>query len=248
MAPLPLSPQDALVELSRIRLDEASLDEVLQLIADLARRSLPGVAEVSVTLLRGGSPQSVAVTGDVALLLDEWQYRQGHGPCLDAAITGDTLLVSDTATEERWPAWAARAVDGGIGSTLAIGLPIQEAVVGALNLYGPTPRAFDAESVELARTFAAYAAVALANAHLYASTASLAEQMRAAMESRAVIEQAKGIIMGQRRCTADEAFGILARLSQDTNRSLRDVAAALVGRATSPTHSASASHWSGRVG
>ncbi|WP_432907117.1 GAF and ANTAR domain-containing protein [Micromonospora matsumotoense] len=232
MAALPLKPHDALAELGRVRLDEVGVDEVLQLIADLAQHSLRGVSEVSVTLLRGGVPQSVAVTGDVALLLDEWQYRQGHGPCLDAAITGDTLVVPDTATEERWPAWAARAVDAGVGSTLASGLPIQEAVVGALNLYGTTPRAFDAETVELAQTFAAYAAVALANAHLYAGTAALAEQMRAAMENRAVIEQAKGIIMGQRRCTADEAFGILARLSQDTHRRLRDVAAALVGRAT----------------
>ncbi|MEV4727381.1 GAF and ANTAR domain-containing protein, partial [Micromonospora humida] len=164
--------------------------------------------------------------------LDEWQYRQGHGPCLDASVTGDTLVVSDTGTEERWPGWATRAADAGIGSVVAIGLPIQEAVVGALNLYGARPHTFDAETVELARTFAAYAAVALANAHLYASTATLAEQMRSAMESRAVIEQAKGIIMGQRRCTADEAFGILAKLSQDSHRRLRDVAAALVGRAT----------------
>ncbi|MGX4654610.1 ANTAR domain-containing protein [Micromonospora sp. SCSIO 07396] len=232
MAAPPLSPHDALTRLGRIRLDEVGVDEVLGMIADLACRSLRGVSEVSVTLLRGGSPQSVAVTGDNALRLDEWQYRQGHGPCLDASVTGDTLVVSDTGTEERWPGWAMRAVDAGVGSVVAIGLPIQEAVVGALNLYGTRPHAFDAETVELARTFAAYAAVALANAHLYASTATLADQMRSAMESRAVIEQAKGIIMGQRRCTADEAFGILAKLSQDSHRRLRDVAAALVGRAT----------------
>ncbi|SCG39048.1 GAF and ANTAR domain-containing protein [Micromonospora rifamycinica] len=235
MRPLPLTPHDALAELGRLRLDETGVDEVLRMVADLARSSLRGASEVSVTLLRGSSPQSVAVTGDVALLLDEWQYRQGHGPCLDASITGDTLTVVDTGTEERWPAWASRAVDAGVGSAVAIGLPIQEAVVGALNLYGTARHAFDAETVELAQTFAAYAAVALANAHLYASATTLAAQMRTAMESRAVIEQAKGIIMGQRRCTADEAFGILATISQDTNRRLRDVAAALVGRATAGT-------------
>jgi GAF domain-containing protein len=235
MAPLPPTPHEALAELGRLRLDETGVDEVLQLIADLARRSLRGASEVSVTLLRGSDPQSVVVTGDRALLLDEWQYRQAHGPCLDASITGDTLIVADTGTEERWPAWASRAVDAGVGSAVAIGLPIQEAVVGALNLYGTARHAFDAETVELAQTFAAYAAVALANAHLYASATTLAAQMRTAMESRAVIEQAKGIIMGQRRCTADEAFGILATISQDTNRRLRDVAAALVGRATAGT-------------
>jgi AmiR/NasT family two-component response regulator len=83
----------------------------------------------------------------------------------------------------------------------------------------------------LAQTFAGYAAVALANAHLYDTQASLAQHMQAAMENRAVIEQAKGIIMGDRRCSPDEAFQILAKLSQDTNRKLRDVATALVANA-----------------
>jgi AmiR/NasT family two-component response regulator len=73
--------------------------------------------------------------------------------------------------------------------------------------------------------------VALANAHLYDSTATLARHMQTAMESRAVIEQAKGIVMGERRCTAEEAFAVLVKVSQDSNRKLRDVAAALVERA-----------------
>lgn len=66
------------------------------------------------------------------------------------------------------------------------------------------------------------------NAHLYDATASLAQHMQAAMEHRAVIEQAKGILIGERHCTPDEAFAILAKLSQDTNTKLRDVASALV--------------------
>ena len=65
----------------------------------------------------------------------------------------------------------------------------------------------------------------MANAHLYDSTANLAHHMQAAMESRAVIEQAKGIVMGERRCSAEEAFAILVKVSEDTNRKLRDVAA-----------------------
>jgi AmiR/NasT family two-component response regulator len=76
--------------------------------------------------------------------------------------------------------------------------------------------------------------VALANAHLYDTTASLAHHMQTAMESRAIIEQAKGIIMAERRCTSEDAFGILVKVSQDTNRKLRDVATALVDRATHP--------------
>jgi AmiR/NasT family two-component response regulator len=83
----------------------------------------------------------------------------------------------------------------------------------------------------MAQTFSAYAAVALANAHLYDTTATLAQHMQAAMQHRAVIEQAKGILIAGRGCSPEEAFTILRKLSQDTNRKLRDVAAALVDQA-----------------
>ena len=114
---------------------------------------------------------------------------------------------------------------------MSIGLPVQEAVVGALNVYARTPHAFDGDSVSLLETFAAYAAVALANAELYDSTATLARQMQEAMANRAVIEQAKGIVMAERRCSPAEAFAVLAKVSQDSNRKVRDVAQALVDRA-----------------
>ena len=122
----------------------------------------------------------------------------------------------------------------GARSSLSIGLPVQEVVVGALNIYsttagGPSTRTPSPSP----KTFAGYAAVALANAHLYDTTATLAQHMQTAMQSRAVIEQAKGIIMGDRRCSADEAFEILVKVSQDSNRKLRDVATALVERAQS---------------
>jgi GAF domain-containing protein len=120
------------------------------------------------------------------------------------------------------------AADRGIGSTLSVPLPVQRQVTGALNFYATETAAFSEESVELAQTFAAHAAVAAANAHLYASTAALAEQMKQAMATRAVIEQAKGIIMRDRNCTPDEAFDSLVRLSQETHLKLREVAQRLV--------------------
>ncbi|MGW4465038.1 GAF and ANTAR domain-containing protein [Micromonospora sp. NPDC004704] len=231
MSDTPLDPTDAFAELGRIKLSDTDLDGILDRIAQLAKRTIPGAEEVSVTLVRGDNARTAAFTGGLALSLDEWQYESGHGPCLDAAVTATTMSVPDMLAETRWPDWAARARTEGAQSSLSIGLPVQEAVVGALNIYGVKPEAFDEDAVTLAQTFAAYAAVALANAHLYHSTATLAQQMEAAMQSRAVIEQAKGIVMGDRRCTADEAFAILVKVSQDSNRKLRDVAAALVDRA-----------------
>jgi GAF domain-containing protein len=231
MAQQPTEPHAAFTELGRIKFDETNLDGVLARVADLARKTLPGASEVSVTLVHDRRAHTAAFTGHLALDLDEWQYESGHGPCLQAAADQATVSIMNTATDTRWPDWSRRAAAAGAGSSLSVGLPILDNVTGALNIYGSDPRAFNDEAIMLAQTFAGYAAVALANAHLYDTTANRAQHMQAAMESRAVIEQAKGIIMGERRCTADQAFDILTKISQNSNRKLRDVAAALVRRA-----------------
>jgi GAF domain-containing protein len=225
---------EAFGRLGRIKLSQTDLTGVLRTIADVAVRTIPGAAEASVTLVRGSDAHTAAFTGGLARDLDEAQYEAGYGPCLDASATSATFSVPRTATETRWPKWAAEAAGRGVSSVLSIGLPIQEAVTGALNIYGHEPDVFDDDAVMLAQTFAGYAAVALANATLYDATANLAQHLQTAMDSRAVIEQAKGIIMGERRCTADEAYRILDKASQDGNRRLRDVAAALVARADAP--------------
>jgi GAF domain-containing protein len=230
----PMDPMAAFAHLGQIKLADNDLQTVLQTIADLAKRTIPGIDEVSVTLLRDNEPHTAAFTGEVAMQLDEGQYRFGYGPCLEAAASATTTAVPDMSAEDRWPRWTRQALEHGVGSSLSIGLPIKETVSCALNLYATKPNALDDDAVILAQTFAGYAAVALANAHVYDATASLAQQLQAAMDSRAVIEQAKGIIMGERRCTADEAFLILAKASQDSNRKLRDVATALVHQTGKP--------------
>ncbi|SCG61995.1 GAF and ANTAR domain-containing protein [Micromonospora zamorensis] len=235
MAQQPIDPNAAISELGQIKFGETDLSGVLSQVSELARRTIPGAEEVSVTLLKQEGAHTAAFSGEMALRLDELQYEYEQGPCLEAAKEAAVVSVPDMSEEVRWPQWAAQAVQGGALSSLSIGFPIQETVLGALNIYGVKPGAFDDDAVTLAQTFAGYAAVALANAHLYDTTATLAAQMQSAMQSRAVIEQAKGIIMGERRCTPDEAFAVLAKVSQDSNRKLRDVASALVERAARPS-------------
>lgn len=234
MAQPPTDPTHAFTELGRIRLAETDLNGVLARVAELAKRTLDGASEVSVTVIRGGVPHTAAFTGGLAVRLDEWQYEPGEGPCLSAAATGEIVSIPKLCDEIRWPRWTPRAVAAGAQSSLSIGLPMQDSVVGALNIYGTRPDAFDEHAVIVAQTFAGYAAVAIANAHLYHTAAALAGHLQNAMESRAVIEQAKGIIMGERRCTTEDAFAILSKVSQDSNRKLRDVAAALVELAQRP--------------
>jgi GAF domain-containing protein len=175
-----------------------------------------------ITLVGPGGAHTAAFTGPRAMTVDEWQYQQGHGPCLAAAAANITVTVPDLAGESRWPDWADRAIDAGVHSSMSIGLPLHESVSGAVNVYAAKPHAFDENAVILGETFAGYAAVAMANAHLYEGPA------RSAMDNRAVIEQAKGIIMAECRCTADEAFAVLAKLAQYAHRDLHAAAATLV--------------------
>ena len=135
----PMDPTEAFAELSRIKLSETDVDGVLRKIAELAERTVPGSDEVSVTLVRGKGAYTATYTGDVALALDKVQYELGAGPCLDAAASGDSLSLVDMSTETRWPQFAARALEAGIHSSLSMGMPIQENVGGALNIYAVKP-------------------------------------------------------------------------------------------------------------
>lgn len=222
---------EALAELGRIDFARHDLRGVLSRVATLARSTLVPGGEVSITLLRGGAASTAAFTGEPALRLDETQYRSAAGPCLDAASTGKTRLVIDMATETRWPAFTAAAGTAGISSSLSVPMPIQDGIAGALNIYSPSAQAFDAGTVELGRAFAAHAAVAIGNAHLFDEATARARRMREAMDGRAVVEQAKGVLMGERRCSADEAFEILRDLAGAGDHKVHEVATMLVERA-----------------
>ena len=225
-------PQDAFDELGRIALADHSMATVMDKVAALTKATLVGADEVSVTLLERGRAKTVAFTGPVAIHLDERQYERGYGPCLDSIDGGEPVRIDAMSTESRWPSWSDEAWQQGVGSSLSLPVPMQREVTAALNVYSRRERAFDDDAVELAGTFAAYAGVALTNMHLYEAQGRIAEQLQVAMHARAVIEQAKGILMGQRRCSAAEAFDVLVLLSQQSNRRLRDVARGLVDDAT----------------
>jgi hypothetical protein len=110
-------------------------------------------------------------------------------------------------------------------------------LIGALNLYCPKPQAFDAEAVSIGEVVAAHAGLASHVAAAFFRHRNLADQLGQAIESRSTIEQAKGILMGSRRCDADEAFGLLVSLSSRSHRKLRDVAADIVAGVASSTES-----------
>jgi GAF domain-containing protein len=207
------------------------LGAVLERIARLATEEIPGVDEASVTLLKNGKARSAAFTGALAVDLDERQYETGFGPCLDAAVSGATVAVPDMSAETTYAAFAQEAARRGVTHSMSVGLPIGTSTVGGLNLYGLRGDPYGDVAIDGARTFAGVAAIAVANAAALADAVEEAEGLRAAMQTRAVIEQAKGMIMADRKCSADEAFRLLTQASNHSNRKLRDVARSIVENA-----------------
>jgi transcriptional regulator with GAF, ATPase, and Fis domain len=217
-------PDDALDRLGRIRLADHSMRSLLGEIASLAASSLPGRLEASVTFLTGDDPVTVVSTGQLALDLDETQYGIGGGPCMLAAAGGEPVEIEDMRTDGRWPAFLEEAVARGCLSSLSLPLSVHEGVSGALNVYARERAPFDERSRDFALRFASYGAVVAGNMLVYESVLDRARNLEAALASRAVIDQAKGILMERFKLTADQAFQALVRVSMESNRKVREIA------------------------
>lgn len=175
-----------------------------------------------ILLLRQGRVESPAASDDVVRRVDELQYEHRQGPCVDAILEEEIVHSSNIAADGRWPNWGPRATEEtGIRSMLCFRLFTVEDTVGALNLYSRREGAFGAEDRDVGLALAAHSAVAVV-------AAQQIETLHVAVDSRTIIGQAVGILMERFDLDADRAFGVLKRVSQQTNRKLRDVAQELV--------------------
>jgi GAF domain-containing protein len=217
-------------QLSRVVLVDRTLRDVLADVTRIAAQGIPGAEATSITLLRDDQAFTASYHGEMALAADELQYQHGYGPCMDAGRGGVLLRVDDMHTEERWPDYVAHVVrTTPVHSSLSIPLPYQGSAIGALNVYSSKPAAFASpESLRAGLEVAEVVAVAVANADAHHQLVEQARNMRLAMESRAVIEQAKGVLMAQRHVDAEQAFEILREASQRYNRKLREIALGIV--------------------
>jgi GAF domain-containing protein len=224
----PVNTARALEQLGSLALREHSMESLLQRVVDLTKLVLAGDLEASISLLTTDKPTTAVFTGQLALDCDESQYGRGYGPCLHAASSGELTEITDTRSETRWPDYMRQAAERGALSSLSVPLPISEGMAGALNIYAREAHAFDEDSRSAAQEFVPYAAVAVSNMQAYQDARSMADNLQIALESRAVIDQAKGILMERHKLTADRAFQVLARISMQNNLKLRAVAEELV--------------------
>ena len=221
-------PLAAFAEPAQIVVGADPPEQTLRRIAELAKQTMPGVEEVSLTVIEDGRPRSVVFTGQLAVDLDERQYEAGFGPCLDAAKTGQTIVVDSAEEDSPYREFARVAGRAGVRHIISVGMPLAQRTIGGMNIYSLEDEPLSPAVVDHAEVFAGHAAVAVANVMSHAHAVYEATHLRRAMESRAVIEQAKGMIMARDRCTAEEAFDILNRISQQQNVKLRDLAQLIV--------------------
>jgi transcriptional regulator with GAF, ATPase, and Fis domain len=183
-----------------------------------AVETIPGCTMAGIMLCtRRGQVQTVAATHETVERLDQLQQEHGEGPCLDAAFDRENCIVEQTATDPRYPRWAADAVDRGVLAAMAIRLHTDTETLGALNLYADRAGAFDQETVDIALIFATHATEALSKARLVSG-------LQAALESRHLIGMAQGVLAVRYEISYERAFDVLRRLSNDRNVKLRDLA------------------------
>ena len=225
----PDTPKDPLDvgELVRLLL---STDALQDFMSELAVRAADKTAH-SCGITVGGDRLAYTVAGsdDLALQLDELQYAGGTGPCLEALHTGVPVFVTDMAAEERWGPYGARAADLGAASSMSYPMTAAGTVFGALNLYSSAPGAPDADVQAEAANIADGAAGAVGLAVRLAQQAELTTNLQTALTSRSVIDQAIGVLMGQQRCSATDAFQLMVTVSQQRNEKVRHVAAGIIG-------------------
>jgi GAF domain-containing protein len=200
----------------------------LDQLASLTVRVLPGEMSCGITLRRDHGAFTVASSDSRASQVDEIQYGHDEGPCLRSLAAGEVVVVDDLANDVRWGGYRMPALGHGVRSSLSLPLHTDGEVLGALNIYATTPRAFGPGEQLVARRFADETSRALALAVRLAERTEMSAHLQAALASRAVIDQAISIIMGQNRCTTDEAFEVLRSISQNRNVKLRDIAADMV--------------------
>lgn len=220
----------AIREMGQFSVVDDSMTETLRRLTLLANDTVDGSDIVGLTMEVNGKLSTPVFTAEESPELDSTQYTTGVGPCVDTYREGVVHSIPSTREDSRWRRFSEACVAHGVLSTLSVPVMSKAEKLAALNFYARSESAFGPEAEELALAFAAQAAVVISNSRAYWSARQLGEQLNEALQTRVVIEQAKGLLMSTGK-TGDQAFEVLKRASQRENRKLRDIAADLIAEA-----------------
>jgi GAF domain-containing protein len=203
---------------------EAALTELTKSII-----AVLGASGSGVTMAEDGKLHFVTAVSHASGELERNQEEYQAGPCRDAYDTGEVVRVTDVREEfHRWPEFSATAIRVGVAGVAGIPMRLADEIIGALNVYSPVPRTWSDEDIQVAVVLADVATSYVVNASKLRQQEQLSEQLQEALESRVVIEQAKGITAQQNAVTVDNAYQLIRRHARNNNASLRQVAEAIV--------------------
>lgn len=212
--------------------DDDHLADVLRRSAQIAHEAIYGASSCGISILFGGMTYTAVHTDDVTLDVDQHQYDVGDGPCIEAARSGLIVRVDVEDATQRWPEFVRLAKSEGVRSFLAAPLRAADTKLGSFNLYGAQAAAFDAVDESILELLTSTVSTTIADYARVRSAREVAAGLQNALENRAPIEQAKGILMALHHVDSDAAFAMLSAESQRTNRKLRDIAREFVENAS----------------
>jgi len=201
--------------------------DVIDFLHVLTRRSAQ-LLDVSAAglLLAGprGELRVVAASSEAARLLELFQLQSDQGPCLDCFRSGQPVTAADLTQAGRWPRFAAAARDAGFTAVQALPMRLREQVIGALNLFRAAPGPFDPAAVRIGQALADVATISLLHERSMRHSDTLNEQLQTALNSRVIIEQAKGKLAERLDTDTNQAFILLRDFARTRNLRLSDLA------------------------
>ncbi|WP_055700260.1 MULTISPECIES: GAF and ANTAR domain-containing protein [Streptomyces] len=217
------------VELADTLVADFDLIDFLRLLTDRCVGVLGASAAGVLLADRDGELRVMAASDEQVRLLELFQLQNDEGPCLECFRTGLTVTVPDLRAEtDRWPRFAAEAQLHGFGAVQALPMRLRDEVVGALNLFRTAPGLFDPLGTAIAQALADVATISVLQQRTTQRTTVLNEQLQTALNSRVLIEQAKGKLAERRGIDMEQAFTALRGYARSHNRRLSDVARAFI--------------------
>jgi GAF domain-containing protein len=226
MAPVQLA--DVFVEMADTLVDDFDVIDFLHVLAERCVQLL-GVSAAGLLLTdQQGALQVVAASSERTRLLELFQLQTDQGPCVDCFRTGQPVSVADLPAAGRWPRFTAAATEVGFAAVQALPMRLRDEVIGALNLFDTKPGPLDGATLRIGQALADVATIGLLQQRAIHRRDVLTEQLQTALNSRVLIEQAKGVLAERLHVDLADAFTMLRNGARSHNRRLSDLAQAIV--------------------
>ena len=222
---------EAFVEVADTLVDDFDVVDFLSTLTEHAR-AVSGAAACGLLLSdHNGRLQFIAATDQDSRSLELYQLQNAEGPCLEAFRLREPVVNADLAhASQRWPLFAPRAIEAGYQSVHAFPMRLRDQAIGALNLFGAEDHRFDPDEVLVVQALADIATIGLLQQRIIADAEGLTEQLQVALNTRIVIEQAKGAYAQLNGIGVDEAFRRLRQQARTSRRKLTEVCAEVLER------------------